>query len=123
MKENLKIYICGPIRHVSDPDVCAQVMEQFDSVQKMLTENFAKCNPKIFNPMHNGLCPCEPRAEHIHTDIINLMECDCMYVMDGWQTSSVCVNELMIAYQLGINILNRIDEFKISLSFSPNHKM
>jgi nucleoside 2-deoxyribosyltransferase len=55
--------------------------------------------------------------EFMKEDIKFLLLCDCVFVLDNWETSKGCVLELLIAQKLGIPIYYMKNYNELNLSF------
>ena len=70
----MKVYIAGPI--TTDP----KYREKFMTAEVKMKQ----CGYKVVNPAKNK---CESYEEHIDTGLRQLMECDTIYLLKGWETS------------------------------------
>lgn len=60
----------------------------------------------VFNPLRKGIDWDAPREVHIKEDLLQLLECDAIYLCDGWQRSRGCSLEHQAAEQTGLVILH-----------------
>jgi hypothetical protein len=56
--------------------------------------------------MANGLPQPGDWRQHMRIDIANLLRCQYIYLLDGWQYSKGCRLELDVAMSCGLHILN-----------------
>lgn len=59
-----------------------------------------------FNPFKNGYSQDSSvtREQHIKIDLVNLLECDTILFLPGWENSRGCLLEMNIAEQIGMPI-------------------
>lgn len=90
----MKIYISGPNTGVNN-----------------YMENFRKASDKVWNisPDYIAVNPCtlphnhgKTYQEYMREDIKALLECDFIYMLDGWEKSKGAIFELKIAEMCGI---------------------
>ena len=60
---------------------------------------------KVFNPMENGLEFNAEKSEHMKKDIRELLKCDAIVMLKGWQMSKGCTTEWEVAKAIGIRIM------------------
>ena len=56
---------------------------------------------EVTNPLCNGLSEHDPWEEHIAKDIINLIDCEGIYMLQGWEDSQGARIEYAVAKELG----------------------
>lgn len=92
-----KLYLCGPmtgIEHLNHP--------AFNQAALAL-----RCwGYQVFNPAENGLPSDAPWATHMRVDIVQLMQCEAVALLPGWENSKGAALETHIANQLGMIIKN-----------------
>lgn len=92
-----RIYISGAIAH-------------HDLEERM--ETFAKAEAELrkegylpFNPFKNGVPQDAPWREHMRADLAHLLQCDHIYMLEGWELSKGAKLELDVASSCGIKVL------------------
>ena len=94
------VYISGPITGIEDLNKAA-----FSEAEKMLT----KLGHDVVNP-HTIPHPARSWAplsweEYMRDDIKELMNCEMVYALSGWETSKGARLEVHIAIELGMRIM------------------
>ena len=89
----MKIYISGKI---SGTDLI-ETSKRFAAVAKELQ----KQGHTTVNPFENGLSEHDPWEDHIAKDIINLINCEGIYMLQGWEDSQGARIEYAVANKLG----------------------
>ena len=89
----MKIYLSGKISG-TDLDY---VRRLFDKVATTLQA----LGHEVTNPLCNGLSEADPWEEHIAKDIINLIDCEGIYMLQGWEDSQGARIEHAVAKELG----------------------
>lgn len=93
----MKVYISGMISGLS-PET---VKEEFGTAETIL-----KCQGHIpVNPLNNGLESSAPWAAHMVADIKMLLDCDSIYMINGWKDSRGAKIEHYIASTLGMGVI------------------
>ena len=92
-----KIYISGPI---SGHDL-EERRKAFALAQKRCEE----AGYDVFNPMSNGLPANSSTAEHMKRDLETLLQCDSIYMMNGWNHSAGCHTEFVVATSIGCSFV------------------
>ncbi len=92
----MKIYISGKITGLPLVDVIAK----FEDAEMLLKD----LGLEVVNPTKNGLSFNESWEKHIVRDIENLLECDAIYMLEGWNNSVGAGIEYDIAMRLGKDI-------------------
>jgi hypothetical protein len=107
--ENKKVYISGPIAGYD-------LHERWHTFE--ITQNTLEyAGATTFNPMKNGLSVDAPRNEHLKKDIAELVTCDFIYLLNGWEKSEGCRVELDVALACGIKVL--IEDLMDHLAIAP----
>lgn len=109
-----RVYIAGPIFGRPNNNI-----EAFARVEDRLRqEGFAPVNPHYVAPWrHGGSCPVgRPGAEGEHTapcymraDLIALLQCDGIYLMEGWEQSQGARVEYLVARTAGLAIRYEVE--------------
>lgn len=97
-----KIYMSGPITGYEK----AGREKAFEATKARLQ---AAGWGKVYNPMTDGLDYYSPHAEHMKKDIRELLKCDAIFMMTGWQASKGCITELAVARACGLQVVNESD--------------
>ena len=92
-----RIYISGPISGY-DPTERENV---FSKAERYILDNG---NIPI-NPLRNGLSPNFSHQIHMRVDIANLLQCDAIYMLEGWDNSKGCKIEHQVAEACGIRVI------------------
>lgn len=92
-----RVYISGPIEHYDLEERRAA----FGRAEQLLELH----GFQSVNPMKNGL-PAEAHwREHMRRDIALLLECDAIYMLEGWELSKGCKLEMDVASSCGLKVL------------------
>lgn len=92
-----KVYISGAIAHYD----MAERKEAFsDAEMRLQSMGF---NP--VNPFKNGLPDEAHWREHMRADIRLLLDCEFIYMLQGWELSKGAKLELDVASSCGIKVL------------------
>lgn len=91
-----RVYISGPI---SGRDIAEQ-KEAFKAVERELAD--MGLNP--VNPLENGLPAEASWEEQMRKDLTDLMQCDYIYMMRGWELSRGATLEHLAATMVGIKV-------------------
>lgn len=89
-----KVYISLPIAHYDLQERIAYA----ESIEKMLEGK----GYQPVNPFDNGLTEKDPIEDHMRADFKMLLECDYIYLCDGWGKSRGCLAEFNMATACGI---------------------
>lgn len=92
-----KVYISGAIAHL-DPK---ERMEAFNHAARYLSLK----GYEPVNPFDNGLPQPGDWREHMRVDIRMLLDCDCIYMLQGWELSKGAKLELDVASSCGIQVM------------------
>jgi len=93
----VKVYIAGPMTGIPDYNFPA-----FDAAAARLRD----AGHDVVNPAWNGVPLDAPRADHLRVDIRNLIECDAVAVLPGWDRSQGARLEVRIASDLGLTVMD-----------------
>ena len=93
----MKIYISGPMTGYKNHNI-----EAFKRAEKYLREIFP--DAEIVNPADNQ-GKCNTWVEYMKLDIKQLLECDSIYMLLGWNASNGANLELEIAQNLDFKIM------------------
>lgn len=110
-----RVYISGPI--ASDPETASERFAQAAERVKRAT-GCEVVNAFEVEPVNHGEQECPeagyfPGTDEGHqssccymrTDLLALLTCDSIYLMDGWQSSQGARLELMVAQAIGLEVL------------------
>lgn len=93
----MKIYLSGKISG-TDLDY---VRRLFDKVAITLRA----LGHEVTNPLCNGLSETDPWEEHMAKDIINLIDCEGIYMLQGWEDSQGARIEHAVAKEIGLKVM------------------
>lgn len=93
----MKIYISGKVTGLNPQDV----KKRFEDAESLLEE----IGFDVVNPLNNGLNENAAWKQHMVRDIELLMDCDAIYMMDGWIDSTGAQIEYDIATRMKLVIL------------------
>lgn len=93
----MKVYISGPI--TGQPNAIEKFNEAKGTI-KMLNENYEPISPMDLPHNHD-----KSWKAHMKEDIKTLMECDAIYLMEGWKNSIGAKIEKEIAENLSYKII------------------
>ena len=93
-----KVYISGAIEHLD----LEERKEEFQKVQWKLEE----MGYFVINPFNNGVQLDATWREHMKVDIKNLLDCDHIAMLEGWELSKGCKLEFDVATSCGIKVFN-----------------
>lgn len=77
--KNMKLYISGKISGTDLTHTRKRFSDVADKLQALGHE--------VTNPLYNGLSETDPWEDHIAKDIINLIDCEGIYMLQGWEDS------------------------------------
>lgn len=92
---NKKIFLSIPITGVEE-----QARERCKSIKELFSKHFKDC--QLFTPFEIAPEKDMPTSYYMGKDVEQLLECDVMIQMDGWQNSKGCTVENCIAETYGI---------------------
>ena len=95
--ENMKIYLSGKI---SGTDL-SHTRKRFSDV----ADKLQALGHEVTNPLCNGLSEAAPWEEHIAKDIINLIDCEGIYMLQGWEDSQGARIEYAIAKEIELKVM------------------
>jgi hypothetical protein len=110
------MYIAAPIFGVPDEIMRASFAK---GAQLATTAGFKPCLPIDVKPFSHGLAPCPPGragldghtdACHLHADLLELLHCEALLLMDGWAASWGAKLELNVATAVGLRIAVQHEE-------------
>lgn len=93
----MKVYISGPITGLP----LETVYNNFTNAEVQLLEQ----GYEVVNPLNNGLPTNATWNEHMRADLKLLLDCDAIYMLDGWTNSKGAEIEFNLAFDLRINII------------------
>lgn len=94
---NKKIYISGAIAHYD--------LEERKTAFFTASERLKGMGLTPVNPFENGLPDEAHWREHMKVDIKMLLECDYIFMLDGWELSKGAKLELDVASSCGIEVM------------------
>ena len=114
----MKCYISGPIAGKPDKNKVAFMHEQ-DWIDLIDGDNYIAINPHDVPPRaHEGACPDSyyhdgehSSACYLRTDLIALLDCDVVLMIEGWINSKGANMEIQVARMAGIPICYSRAEF------------
>lgn len=92
-----KIYVSGAIAHHDLEERRAA----FEHASRFLSLK----GYEVLNPFENGLPDDADRHDHMRADMLMLLECDCIWMLKGWEHSKGAKLELDVASSCGIEVL------------------
>ena len=95
--ENMKIYLSGKISG-TDLDYVRRLFDKVATTLRALGH-------QVINPLCNGLSEADPWEDHIAKDIINLMDCEGIYMLQGWEDSQGARIEHAVAKEIGLKVM------------------
>ena len=93
----MKVYISGPISGLP----YEEVEKAFNEAEIRLQEQ----GYEVVNPLNNGLPRESTWNDHMRADLKLLLDCDAIYMLDGWTNSKGAEIEFNLAFDLRINII------------------
>lgn len=84
-----KVYISLPMKGRTQEEVIAHNNKAVDRLVEL--------GLSPVSPLDNGLPYDAPIDMHMEADYKMLLDCDCIYLCDGWEYSHGCMNELQVA--------------------------
>ena len=99
-----RVYISGPIEHYD----LEERRGAFGRAEQLLELH----GFQSVNPMKNGL-PAEAHwREHMRRDIALLLDCDAIFMLEGWELSKGCKLEMDVASSCGISVATSLERLK-----------
>ena len=92
-----KVYISGAIEHLD----LEERKKAFQEAERFLSSN----GYEPINPFNNGVDVNANWREHMRIDIKNLLNCDYILMLKGWELSKGCKLEFDVATSCGIKVL------------------
>lgn len=92
-----RVYISGAIEHLDLAERKRAFMDAAYRIRKM--------GMVAVNPLENGLPACSHWRAHMRVDIGMLIQCDYIYMLDGWELSKGAKLELDVASSCGIVVV------------------
>lgn len=92
----MKIYISGPISGLP----LETVYNNFTNVEAQLLEQ----GYEVVNPLNNGLPTNATWEEHMRADLRLLLDCDAIYMLEGWEKSRGARIEYALAVDLKLDV-------------------
>ena len=90
----MKIYLSGPI---SGYDIDERKAVFSNAAEKLTSKGY-----EVFNPIES-IVP-KSYSEYIRYDLKQLLDCDAIYLLNGWRDSEGCRIESQVAKAIGIKI-------------------
>lgn len=97
MEDREKCYISGAIAHHD--------MEERKGAFAEAEERLRRLGMEPVNPFRNGLPEEAHWREHMRADIRLLLDCEYIYMLEGWELSKGAKLELDVASSCGIKVL------------------
>lgn len=90
------IYVAGPMTGYTDYNFPA-----FNkAADKLRAQGY-----KVFNPADHGVVEGATWEDYLRFDITKLIQCDTIYLLEGWENSKGAQLELLIAQRLNMKVL------------------
>lgn len=94
----MKVYISGPISGLP----YEEVEKAFNEAEVMLQEK----GYEVLNPLNNGLPRESTWREHMRADLKLLLDCDAIYMLNGWEYSRGASLEYDLAIDLCFKLIH-----------------
>lgn len=94
----MKVYISGPISGL----LYEEVEKVFNEAEIRLQEQ----GYEVVNPLNNGLPRESTWNEHMRADLKLLLDCDAIYMLNGWEYSKGASLEYDLAIDLGFKLIH-----------------
>lgn len=94
----MKVYISGPITGLP----YEEVEKAFNEAETRLKEQ----GYEVVNPLNNGLPRESTWNEHMRADIKLLLDCDVIYMLNGWEYSKGASLEYDLAIDLCFKLIH-----------------
>lgn len=92
----MKVYISGAIAHYD--------LDERRAIFGLAADFLRSRGYDVFNPFENGLSQDEDWCKHMRVDIRALVDCDAIYMLQGWELSKGAKLELDVASSCGIPV-------------------
>ena len=92
-----KVYISGAIEHL---EIEGRKKAFKEAERILLSDGY-----EPINPFNNGVNVDADWREHMKVDIKNLLDCDYILMLEGWELSKGCKLEFDVATSCGIKVL------------------
>ena len=99
-----KVYLSFPINNYN-----LQERRSFAERREKALSNFYE----VVNPLKNGLPPTAHWRTHMRRDFKLLLDCDVIYMCEGWESSAGCKLEFDVATTCGIEVMYEKDKWKL----------
>lgn len=96
----MKVYISGPITGLP----LETVYNNFTNAEVRLLEQ----GYEVVNPLNNGLPTNATWNEHMRADLKLLLDCDSIYMLNGWTNSKGAMIEYDLARILHFDIIEQL---------------
>jgi len=87
----MKIYLSLPITGRTEAEARAEAQRNIQYIKEVCEAH------EVYNPLDNGLPFDAPIYEHMRRDYKALLDCDAIFLCDGWEYSHGCMDELAVA--------------------------
>lgn len=94
----MKVYISGPVTGLP--------LEEAERAFNEAETTILKKGHEPVNPLKNGLPGSATWHEHMRVDIKMLLDCQAIFMLEGWEQSDGARLEWMIAFRLGFKFFN-----------------
>ena len=94
---SMKIYLSGKI---SGTDL-SRTRKRFSDV----ADKLQSLGHEVVNPLCNGLSETDPWEEHMAKDIIDLLQCEGIYMLQDWEDSQGARIEHAVAKEIGLKVM------------------
>jgi nucleoside 2-deoxyribosyltransferase len=101
IKPGSRVYISGPMKGLTT----TQYQEKFDRVaQQLRAAGFEVASPPELNRMHNMTDENSTYSDFLKSDIRELIDCQAIFMLKGWQWSNGAQFEVKAALEFAIPI-------------------
>lgn len=97
MERKERVYISGAIAH---HDLCERKLAFGNASRYLRLKGY-----EAVNPFDNGVADDADWHEHMRADIRMLVECDAIYMLNGWEHSKGAKLELDVASSCGLRVM------------------
>lgn len=91
----MKVYVAGPCSGIEDLNYAAFHAE----AKRLRGEGYT-----VLNPAENPEPPCKSWAGYMRMAIAQVVQCECVFMLVGWENSRGARLEHKIAQELGLTI-------------------